>query len=298
MGTSGLMLPCFYFIDGPSSTIGSCIMSALSIPPSQKTNITIGLESIHNYANVLNPISFVGGDQYNIVTIYTEVEVGASEVDGEMIEAAEAQDQTDFYEEEIVAERVENAVTAESPSSRVEEASEAVDIAKALETLTKTFALRKEALGQDVSTETIDDTESSLNDEVGTGNATDEGITHETHGASEQTRRGENRVEEVKEPAKVILQPEGIESNMTSDPCTESKDANECSSVGEEFTDASSEAPNSETQQSACLANVRRSCRLQTKTSPSWQQAFQKFKRSSKETNGEPKMYRSYLYCK
>ncbi|XP_076015099.1 uncharacterized protein LOC143007581 isoform X2 [Genypterus blacodes] len=249
---------------GPSSTIGSCIMSALSIPPSQKTNISIGRGSIHNYANLLNPISFVGGDQYNIVTIYTEVEVGETEVEEEMIESTEVQDQTDFYEEEIVAERVENPVTEETASSRAEEVSEAVDIAKALETLTKTFALRKEALGQDVPTEKTDDAETSLNDEIGTGNATDEGIMQETHEASEQTKQGENIVEEVKEPA------------------------NEFASVDDEaFTDASSEAATSETPSS--LAIVRRSSRLQTKTSPSWQQALKKFKRSQKETNGEPK---------
>ncbi|KAF3859264.1 hypothetical protein F7725_021663 [Dissostichus mawsoni] len=57
---------------GPSSTIGSCIMSALSIPPSQKTNISAGLESIHNYANMLHPITLIGLDGYSFVAVYTK----------------------------------------------------------------------------------------------------------------------------------------------------------------------------------------------------------------------------------
>ncbi|KAF7658202.1 hypothetical protein LDENG_00015970 [Lucifuga dentata] len=268
---------------GPSSTIGSRIMSALSIPPSQKTNISFGRELIHNYANVLNPITFVGADQYNVVAVYTEVEVGASaEVDEGMIESTEVQGQTDFYEEEIVAERVDNIGCEEAASLKAEETNETADIAKALETLTKTFALRKEAIGHNVeTTENIKDsnTELSLNDEDGSGNATDEGRTPE---ASEQTKqRGD--VEEVN------LQPEGTESNMNSDSCTELKDVNESSSVGEAITEVSCKVLISETQQSVSSANVRRSTRLQTKTSPSWQEAF-KIKKSTKENEGESKM--------
>lgn len=267
----------FFFIDGPSSTIGSCIMSALSIPPSQKTNISVGLESIHNYANVLNPVAFVGTDQYSVVAVYTEVEVGASEADEETIESAEVQVQTDFYEEEIVAVSADNAGGEEATSLRAEETSETVGVAKALETLTKTFALRKESLGQDVLT-------GKSNDEFGSGDAPNEG--RET---SDQTDEKENIVEEVKED----FQPVDTESNMNS--CTDVKDNHESFSAHEEMTDDSCEVPVSETQQSPCSAHVRRSTRLQRKTSPSWQETC-RVKRSSRGISGEPQMYKKHLY--
>ncbi|XP_071357971.1 zinc finger protein 184 isoform X2 [Trachinotus anak] len=265
---------------GPSSTIGSCIMSALSIPPSQKTNISVGLESIHNYANVLNPVTFVGTDQYSVVAVYTEVEVGASEGDEEMIESAEVQVHTDFYEEEIVAVSADNVSGEESVSLRAEETSETVDVAKALETLTKTFALRKESLGQDMLTGKMND--SPLNDECASGNATDEGKTNEQHETSDHTDDKGETTEEVKDAA------EAIESSNNSS-CSEQKDDHESLSGQQEMTDVSSEAPVSETQQAACSANTRRSSRLQMKTSPNWQE-MHKSKRSSKETTGEPKM--------
>ncbi|XP_074481505.1 uncharacterized protein LOC141761788 [Sebastes fasciatus] len=253
---------------GPSSTIGSCIMSALSIPPSQKTNISVGLESIHNYANVLNPVTFVGTDQYSVVAVYTEVEVGASEVDEEMIESAEVQVQTDFYEEEIVA-----AGGEEATSLRVEETSETVDVAKALETLTKTFALRKESLGQDVLTGKSND--SSLNDELGSANATDEGKTHEGHETSDQTEEKRENVEEVNE-------------DFSLNSCTDLKDDHESFSVHEDMTDAPSEDPVSETQQSPSSAAQRSTC-LQGKTSPSRQETCE-IQMSSRESGEEPKM--------
>ncbi|XP_075967731.1 uncharacterized protein LOC142971032 isoform X1 [Anarhichas minor] len=259
---------------GPSSTIGSCIMSALSIPPSQKTNISVGLESIHNYANVLNPVTFVGTDQYSVVAVYTEVEVAASEVDEEMIESAEVQVQTDFYEEEIVAVSAEEAA-----SSRAEETSETVDVAKALETLTKTFALRKESLGQDVLTGKSND--SSLNDEFGLGNALDEGKTQEGHETRDQTDEKTENVEEVEED----FQPGGIESSFSS--CADLRDDHESFSVHEDTTDVLGEDPVAETQQSPGSPNVRRSTRLQMKISPSWQEKVQ---RSSRESGEEPKM--------
>ncbi|XP_018542602.1 zinc finger protein 132 [Lates calcarifer] len=263
---------------GPSSTIGSCIMSALSIPPSQKTNISVGLESIHNYANVLNPVTFVGADQYSVVAVYTEVEVGESEVGEEMIESAEVQVHTDFYEEEIVAVSADNVSGEESASLRAEETSETVDVAKALETLTKTFALRKESLGQDVLTGKSND--SSLNNEF----ATDEGKTTEQHETRDQTDDKRETMEEVKDD----FQPGGLESSISSS-CTELKDNYESFSSNEEMTDVSCEAPVPEAQQSACSANIRRSSRIQLKTSPSWQETC-KFKRSSKEITEEPNM--------
>uniref|UniRef100_UPI003AAF178A uncharacterized protein n=1 Tax=Centroberyx gerrardi TaxID=166262 RepID=UPI003AAF178A len=270
---------------GPSSTIGSCIMSALSIPPSQKTTTSVGLESMHNYANILNPIAFVGADQYSVVTVYTEVEVevGASEVGEEIVESTEeVQVQTDFYEAEIVAvsEDTTGGGDVESVSSKTDETSETVDIAKALETLTKTFALRKEALDQDVPTGKLNDSNTeSLNDEMETESATDEGRTHE---ASDQ-------IDEQTENRKVDLQPGGTERNTSSECYAELKDEDESCCVSQEMADASCEVPVSQAQQSTSSASVRRSSRLQMKTSPSWQETC-KFKNSSKENNGEPKM--------
>ncbi|XP_032361408.1 zinc finger protein 502 isoform X2 [Etheostoma spectabile] len=269
--SSGLLkMPC-----GPSSTVGSCIMSALSIPTSQKTNISVGLESIHNYANALNPVTFVGTEQYSVVAVYTEV--GASEVDRELIESAEVQLQTDFYEEEIVS--VDNAGCEEATSLRAEDTSETVDVAKALETLTKTFALRKESLGQDVPTGKSNDL--ALNGEL--GNGPDEGKTHNGQETSEPTDEKRGNVEEVKKD----FRPEGAESNM--DPWADSKGDQESFSVHEDMTDVPNEDPVSETQQSPSLDNVRRSTRLQMKTPPSWQETCQ-IQMSSRESSEEPKM--------
>lgn len=125
-------------------------MSALSIPPSQKANSSIGLESIHNYANVVNPIALVNTDQYSVVAIYTETE--ASEAEQDLRECAEMQIQTDFYEEEIVAVSVAGA-----SSLKPEETSETVDVAKALDTLTKAFALKKENISQEAQRENSKD---------------------------------------------------------------------------------------------------------------------------------------------
>ncbi|XP_051911231.1 zinc finger protein 799-like isoform X2 [Hippocampus zosterae] len=104
---------------GPSSAVGSCIMSALSIPPSQKANIAQGSYSTHNPSDVPYP------EQYSVVTVYTEVEV----------QDTPAEAQTDFYQVEV------------TPGE--EAAGETLDVAKALETLSKTFALRKETLEND-----------------------------------------------------------------------------------------------------------------------------------------------------
>ncbi|XP_063761388.1 zinc finger protein 3 homolog isoform X2 [Eleginops maclovinus] len=263
---------------GPSSTIGSCIMSALSIPPSQKTNISVGPESIHNYANILHPITFVGADGYSVVAVYTVEEVQASKVDEEMIESAEVQVQTDFYEEEIVAVSADNTSGEEATSLRAEETSETVDVAKALETLTKTFALRKESLGQDVITGKSND--SSFNDGLQSGNAAEEIKTHET---KDQTPEKIENVEEVKEN----LHPGGIESNINSS--TVLNDDHESVSVHEEMADVLSEDAAYEIQESPTTsANARRSTRLQKKTSPSCQEMC-KTQRSSRESSEEPK---------
>lgn len=161
-------------------------MSALSIPPSQKANSSIGLESIHNYANVVNPIAFVNADQYSVVAIYTETEASESEQD--LRECAEMQIQTDFYEEEIVAVSVAGA-----SSLRPEEASDTVDVAKALDTLTKAFALKKENI-------------SPSKDELGSGSAPGKEETRDLHGISDLR-------ENVTEEEIVDPQPEDSEMN-------------------------------------------------------------------------------------
>lgn len=249
-------------------------MSALSIPPSQKTNISVGLEAIHNYANVLNPVTFVGADQYSVVAVYTEVEVGVSDVNEEVIESAAVQVHTDFYEEEIVAVSADNLSSEETGSLRAEETSETADVAKALETLTKTFALRKESLGQDVPAGKSQD--SSLNDECASGNDNEEGKANEPLETSRQTNDGGETTEEVTDKA-------ADAENGNSSLCTEQRDDHESLGGHEEMTDVSSAAPAPETQQ-----NTRRSSRLQMKTPHNWQE-IHKFKRSFKETTEEPK---------
>lgn len=253
-------------------------MSALSIPPSQKTNISAELESIHNYANVLNPVAVFGAEQYSVVTVYTEVEVGASDVDEQLIESAEVQVQTDFYEEEIVAVGTDNMGNEEPSSVRAEETSEAVDVAKALETLTKTFALRKESLAQDVLTGRSNNL--SLN---GSGNVIDEGKTSEGHETSEQS---DDRIETNVEKAKDDFQNGDIVSSINFSNL-------KFVPAHEEMTDVSSEVSIPESQQSASSANIRRSSRLQTKTSPSWQERC-KFKRV-KDITEEPKKYKNIV---
>ncbi|XP_029019247.1 zinc finger protein 665-like isoform X2 [Betta splendens] len=244
---------CLKITYGPSSTIGSCIMSALSIPPSQKTNISVGLQSIHNYANLLNPVAFVGTDQYSIVAVYTEVEVGQSEVNEQLVESAEVQVQTDFYEEEIVAASTESVSIEEVSSVRAEETNETADVAKALETLTKTFALKKESLGQEVLTRRTND--SPLNDEVVLEDAVDEGKASE--GCDHFDDRIEANVEHMENDFGDIV------SNINSNHF-------ESIPVPEEVTDVSSQSSVPDTQHSASSANIRRSSRLQMKTSPSW----------------------------
>uniref|UniRef100_A0A3Q4GNN7 C2H2-type domain-containing protein n=1 Tax=Neolamprologus brichardi TaxID=32507 RepID=A0A3Q4GNN7_NEOBR len=242
----------FVYIYGPSSTAGNSIMSALSIPPSQKTNVSVGLDAIHNYANVLNPVTLVGTDQYSVVTVYTEVEVGAAEVDEQMMESAAVQVQTDFYEEEIVAVSADSAGDEEAPAVRAEETSETVDVAKALETLTRTFALR----GQDVLTEK--NNQSSINDDLEPGKGTDEGKSREGHEISDQVTKGKREV--IAEEVTDEFQLGGIERNICADLKDNSFSAQEMAEIQTEMSEA---------QESDTSGNVRRSTRLQLKTSPS-----------------------------
>ncbi|XP_041833785.1 zinc finger protein 16-like [Melanotaenia boesemani] len=256
---------------GPSSTIGSSIMSALSVPPSQKTHLSVGLESIHNYTNPLN-------NQYSVVAIYTEVEVGPSEEDQDKMESAEVQVQTDFYEEEIVAVNVSDAGDEDSTGLKAEETSEIVDVAKALETLTKTFALRKENLAQDAPIEKTSDSSSS--EQLGSGNAPDEGQTNDKQETSDHAEEKRESMADIPHG----FQDEEMEADE--DSCTNVKDDGETNSV-QEMANVSSTV--SGIQNSESSANVRRSSRLQTKTLPSWQEMC-KVKRMPKQISEEPNM--------
>ncbi|XP_029351161.1 zinc finger and SCAN domain-containing protein 2 isoform X2 [Echeneis naucrates] len=259
---------------GPSSSIGSCIMSALSIPPSQKTNMSAGLEAIHNYATVINPVTLVGMDQYSVVAVYTTVEVEAAEADEAVIETAEGQVNTDFYEEEIVALGTDNFSGEELSRLRVEETSDTVDVAKALETLTKTFALRKENLDQDVQTGLSNNT--FLNNESVSGCASNGGKTNDQDEISGQTDDKEKNIY-------MNIEAGETECNNNSS-CAETNDNCDSTSGREEMKDVSTEAPVSETQQFS--ANTRRSPRLQMKTNG---QDMHEVERSAKETAEEPK---------
>lgn len=205
-------------------------MSALSIPPSQKANGSIGLESIHNYANVVNPIAFVNTDQYSVVAIYTETE--ASEAEQDLRECAEMQIQTDFYEEEIVAVSVTGA-----SSLRPEETSETVDVAKALNTLTKAFALKKENISQEAQRE-------KSKDDLGSGSSPGKEEKLEIHGISD-LRGNVTEEEVVTEEGLVDPQPEDLEMN----PPSRFKDNFKSLSVNEEMAVYTHEDPVVETQQ-------------------------------------------------
>ncbi|XP_072233633.1 uncharacterized protein [Leuresthes tenuis] len=251
--------------NAPPSTVGTCIMAALSVPPSQKANISVG---------PLNPVTLAGPNQYSVVAIYTEVEVGASEVDQDKMESAEVQVQTDFYEEEIVAVSMGDNGGEEAASLRTEETSETVDVAKALEKLTKTFALRKGSLGQDALTGKSSG--SSHSEELESGSVPDEGQTHERHETCDQTEeKRENMAAEL----------HGFKAEV-SEINTDSHTDNNKSFPRQEMTAVSREG--SETLQSDSSASVRRSTRLQTKTSPSWLEMC-KVRRTTRETSEEPK---------
>lgn len=176
-------------------------MSALSVPPSQKTSLSIEQESIHNYANTLSPLALAGLDHYSVVAFCTEVEVRASEAGEGMMGSTEVQLQTDCYEEEIVS---DNAAGEEAASVQDLQTSETAGVAKALETLAKTFALRKDSLGPDVPA-----------------------------GSEPKERQTNEKLETGKETeALQSFQPEATEANT--DPCTEQN----CESV------AAKETPN------------------------------------------------------
>lgn len=240
-------------------------MSALSVPPSQKTNLSIGQGSIHNYTNtVSSPVSLAGVDHYSVVAYCTEVEVRASEADEGTMGSAEVQIQTDCYEEEMVAVNVDNAACEEVTSMQTVEMSETAGVAKALETLTKTFALRKENLGQDVHAG--DSAQSPRSDELSPGNEPEERQTKLEMGNGTEVLRN--------------FQPEAPETNT--DLYTEN-----CESITvEETPDVSSEVPG------APQPDVLRSNRLQMK--PRCQEMW-KITSAARECAQEPKTYSNIL---
>lgn len=172
----------------------------------------------------MNPIAFVNTDQYSVVAIYTETE--ASEVEQDLGDCAEMQIQTDFYEEEIVAVSVAGA-----SGLRPEENCETVDVAKALDTLTKAFALKKENISQDALRE-------KTKDELGSESSPDKEETCEIHEISDLR-------ENVSEDAIVDPQPEDLEMN----PRSRFQDNLESLSVDEEMAVYTHEDPVLETQQ-------------------------------------------------
>ncbi|XP_077401143.1 uncharacterized protein LOC144035381 isoform X2 [Vanacampus margaritifer] len=110
---------------GPSSTIGSCIMSALSVPPSQKANLSQCAASAHNYSDALHPVALAEAEQYSVVTVYTEMEV----------QDMAAEVQTDFYQVGVAPCEIATGET--------------LDVANALEMLNK--ALRKDGVENDTA---------------------------------------------------------------------------------------------------------------------------------------------------
>lgn len=242
-------------------------MSALSVPPSQKTTLSIGQESIQNYTNtVTTPVTLAGVDHYSVVAYCTEVEVRASEADEDTMGSAEVQIQTDC-EEEIVTVNIDNSAREEASSMQTVETSETAGVAKALETLTKTFVLRKETPGQDVHAG--NSTQLSHSDELSPGNEPEERQTDEKLETRNSTEVLHN------------FQPAAPETNTAL--YTEKR----CESVTvEETPDVSSEVSG------ARQPDVLRSTRLQTK--PSCQEMWN-ITRAARECAEEPKTYSNIL---
>lgn len=235
-------------------------MSALSIPPSHKSGTSVRLESIHNYANILNPVTVVGAEQYSVVAIYTEMEESSSDPD--VMQTAEVQLQTDFYEEEIVAASEDSRV--EVTGFRTEEPSETVGVAKALETLTKAFALRKESIDQEALTGKINDgSGNGLDQEPETGPPTNKKTDNVVKQEMEESRGGD-RIQDSQAT---------LEENHVS------------------FSVHEGTVP--ETQQSLGSVNARRALHLQTRTLPSRPELLTNS--SSTEITKDPKMYKASL---
>lgn len=238
-------------------------MSALSIPPSHKTSISVRLESIHNYANILNPVAVVGAEQYSVVAVYAETEEPS--LDPGVMETAEVQLQTDFYEEEIVAASEDGRV--EFTGFRTDEPGETVGVAKALETLTKAFALRKESIDQEALSGKIND---------GSGNRLDQEL--------ETGRRVDEKTENIVEPE--VEESRGADMERLSDPGATLEENHVSFALHEETVP--------ETRQSLGSGNAQRPSCLQTKSLPSRPEPSTK-NSSSAEITQDPRMYKASL---
>lgn len=256
---------------GPSSAIGSCIMSALSIPPSQRPNLSVGLQSIHNYANIVNTVT-VGAEQYSIVTVYADV--GVSGIEGEISGSAAVQVQTDFYEEEIMT--VGDTTDMKSINLKNEEISETGDIETTVHR-TKSFTSSKQTKDIDVLAKTCLNYESFLNDESRSGNANNNQQTSERHKLCDQISKKVDGKQD-----KVIFKPCGTENSL-----------DQQGGVHKVLNDCSSESPISEGERCGSSTNEHRSVDLRVET-PSRQKNCQ-MKTSVIEVIGEQKI--SDIYC-
>ncbi|XP_038150145.1 zinc finger protein 502-like isoform X1 [Cyprinodon tularosa] len=244
--SSGLLKTTY----GPSSTMGSCILSALSVPPSQKTNLSAAQQSVHSCSNTLSRFTLAEAGECNVVAYYTEVEARSSDLEAE---SAEIQLQTECYGEEIVALSADTTGGGDEEEAlkfREEETGKAGGIAKALETLTKTFALRSENMGN----------------ETGLGNGSND--YQETGDQSE--RREEEDAEMLRD-----FQPKASEAHI--EPCADLQNNRKPVDQGEmtnSFTGASaSQEPDLQT--ATCLL---------TKSYPGWQKMDDVKRKSSDVT--------------
>ncbi|CAL8318840.1 unnamed protein product [Lota lota] len=260
-----LKTPC-----APSSAVGGCILSALSIPPSQKVckTASVGLGALHNYANLVNPIAYV--DPYSVVTVYeVEVELGATEVSEDVVETSEeicvqtedlsaaVSDHDASGGEEVEVERMDG-----------EQVEEGGHIATALETLTKTFAPTDETL-QGLNALEINSNAIPVNE------AEEAGAMEE--GSERCAEPVQHRVQEERGSLVAHLLPGNADSNGASESIgSELVSANDSTCIGLEGRGSTTqEEPASETQLSASLGSVDKSCHLHIETLTSGQQVLQ-----------------------
>lgn len=268
-------------------------MSALSIPPSQKACKVpaVGLEAMHNYANVLNPastIAYVESDQYSMVTVY-EVELGATEVTEDVMEMSE----------EICIHREDLATVVSDHRNDddgggedvVEEAridgdevelGEAVDIATALETLTKTFAPTDELLQSHNALELNHLNDRPENEEE----KEEEGAIEE--GGEHCAEQIEHCVQEQQESLVVHLLPVNSDADSSSEPVEgEHESLKDSTGIGQEEPRPTQGEAVSETQS---VGNVDNSCCLQMETLISGQQILQL------QSSSQQLMYKHFIF--
>lgn len=195
-------------------------------------------------------------------------------MDQELSDSAEVQIQTDFYEEEIVAVSVAGAGAT---GLRAEESCETVDVAKALDTLTKAFALKKESISQEGPTE-------KSKDELRSENSPGKEQTLD----DETSDQRENIAEEAMEDS----QAGGVEINS----CTGLKDNPDSLSVHEELTVYTHEDHAFETQQTLLPSDsASQPTQLQSKSSPGLQEPCE-IRRPTSVLSEEPIMYKNICF--